>query len=67
MNKFSQGEVWIGLHELGVSATWKWVNDDPVVFTNWAKNEPNNWGGAEHCVTLYGRQGTVDTTRAKVG
>ncbi|MCB1046532.1 MAG: SUMF1/EgtB/PvdO family nonheme iron enzyme [Calditrichaeota bacterium] len=39
---------WIGLREVGgVNNNWQWVNDEPVVFTNWASGEPNNGGGTE--------------------
>eukprot|EP01084_Bolivina_argentea_P156100 272035_1 len=40
---------------LGLKRPFKtWINNEPVSFTNWLPGEPNNWGGNENCVEIYG-------------
>uniref|UniRef100_A0AAY4A6T0 C-type lectin domain-containing protein n=1 Tax=Denticeps clupeoides TaxID=299321 RepID=A0AAY4A6T0_9TELE len=33
-------EAWIGLRRRLLNEEWYWLNRNPVVFTNWAANEP---------------------------
>jgi len=40
--------VLIGLTDEGHANEWRWVDDSPAEFTNWAKGEPNHLGGIEH-------------------
>jgi len=56
--------VWIGgyrksktLHE------WLWngkIADKAITLTDWAPKEPNNNGGDERCIELYGYNSKVD-------
>merc|ERR1712210_218930 len=43
-------EVWLGGNDIEVEGTWKWVDCSPWNATFWARGEPNNNGGAEHCL-----------------
>lgn len=56
------GSAWIGLYDDLNSWTWSIANDsfygpDETLYRNWASGEPNNYGGNEMCVHMYG-QGT---------
>ncbi|TNN53349.1 BDNF/NT-3 growth factors receptor [Liparis tanakae] len=45
--------AWIGLSDLLQENQYAWSDGvSPVLFTNWAATEPNNAGGAEHCVAM---------------
>lgn len=35
------------------SGGWRWVTDEPFVYTNWNPSEPNNSGGAENWAQLW--------------
>ncbi|KAG8140721.1 hypothetical protein E2320_003385, partial [Naja naja] len=39
--------VWIGLQDAG---KWRWT--DESTYKAWMKNEPDNYGNADHCVEL---------------
>ena len=39
------GEIWLGLSDDDNEGNWTWSSGEPVVFTNWYPNEPNNCGG----------------------
>ena len=49
---FSSGsQWWVGYNDLTVEGYWDW--DGPYsTYTNWAANEPNDWGGDEDCAIL---------------
>lgn len=38
---------WIGITDEIVEGEFAWENGEPVTFTNWAPNEPNDWGSGE--------------------
>ncbi|XP_062291189.1 macrophage mannose receptor 1 [Scomber scombrus] len=45
--------VWIGLSDTLVENQYAWSDGiSPVLYTNWNEKEPNNAGGAEHCVAM---------------
>lgn len=48
----SRVRTWIGLERIGTSTSWRWVNGEPVSYTNWISGEPNNDGGTERFVEL---------------
>jgi hypothetical protein len=41
-------DLWIGLNDAQLEGTFVWENGEPVSYTKWAQNEPNNGGGVEH-------------------
>ena len=47
----SDSPWWIGLNDQEEEGQWVWEDGEPVVFTAWHKNEPNDWWG-EDCVEL---------------
>ncbi|RVE65935.1 hypothetical protein OJAV_G00121150 [Oryzias javanicus] len=45
--------AWIGLSDLLAENQYAWSDGvSPVLYTHWDTNEPNNVGGAEHCVIM---------------
>uniref|UniRef100_A0A8D3CX63 C-type lectin domain-containing protein n=1 Tax=Scophthalmus maximus TaxID=52904 RepID=A0A8D3CX63_SCOMX len=45
--------TWIGLSDLLSENQYAWSDGvSPVRYTNWNDKEPNNAGGAEHCVAM---------------
>ncbi|XP_068430349.1 uncharacterized protein [Clinocottus analis] len=45
--------TWIGLSDLLLENQYAWSDGvSPVLYTNWNEKEPNNAGGAEHCVAM---------------
>jgi glucose/arabinose dehydrogenase/HAMP domain-containing protein len=36
---------WLGLNDRDSEGQFEWVSGDPVTYTNWTPNEPNNAGG----------------------
>ena len=46
----TQGSTWIGLTDIHKEGEWMWSDGSKVSFTQWKTNEPNNYGGNEHCV-----------------
>lgn len=55
--------AWIGLRRDSEGAFSRWDNGEPLTFTQWARNEPNNLLGDEDCVEMYRYSGGwLDTT-----
>ncbi|KAJ6651877.1 hypothetical protein lerEdw1_015982 [Lerista edwardsae] len=44
--------VWIGLQDVDQTGKWRWADASTYNYRAWNKNEPNNYGGVEHCVEL---------------
>lgn len=42
--------AWIGFTDQAVEGNYVWVNGEPIVFTNWCLNEPNNLNNEDHTV-----------------
>lgn len=45
--------AYIGLTDEADEGKFKWVNGDPLGYTNWATNQPNNLNGNEHYGQLF--------------
>lgn len=48
---------WIGLNDFATEGTFVWSSGAPVNFTNWNPGEPNDSGGAEDAVEMFGSNG----------
>ncbi|XP_061179353.1 macrophage mannose receptor 1-like [Saccostrea echinata] len=49
---------WIGLNDLANQMTFFWSDGSPVLYTNWAVREPNNYGHKnEDCVLMLSTNG----------
>ncbi|XP_015776212.1 PREDICTED: uncharacterized protein LOC107354273 [Acropora digitifera] len=46
---------WIGLTDSSVEGRYRWEGDNsPVNYTNWARGQPDDYGGVEDCISVYG-------------
>ncbi|CAJ0601415.1 unnamed protein product [Cylicocyclus nassatus] len=47
--------TWIGLRQAKhpLSKEWTWTDGTEVDYTPWSKNQPDDYGGAEHCAHLF--------------
>lgn len=52
-NLSSAGHMWIGFNDMQTEGLYVWTDGQPVTFTSWRKNEPNDVGHEEDCVELY--------------
>lgn len=48
------GDLWIGLSQLLGREYLAWANGDPYQYSNWSGSEPNNSGGYESGIRMYG-------------
>ena len=44
-------------HGAGNNEGWGWITGESWIFTNWAANEPNNYGGNEDFLVMYSHYG----------
>lgn len=62
-NKITQ--AWLGVHDLYDEGDWVTIMDDPLEATGYSKwttkipNEPDNYGGKQHCGLLL-KDGGMD-------
>ena len=40
--------TWIGLTDESNEGNWQWITGEPLVFTNWHPNQPDNESGSQH-------------------
>ncbi|XP_041924202.1 macrophage mannose receptor 1 [Alosa sapidissima] len=52
ISRGSENQYYIGM-TVNLDKSFSWVDDSPVVFTAWDRNEPNFANNDEHCVTIY--------------
>ena len=46
------GELWIGMNDISVENTWRWISDSSLVsYFSWYSGQPNE-GTAANCVLL---------------
>jgi hypothetical protein len=50
------GRVWLGLSDAVSEGSFFWANGEPVTYTNWDFNEPNNAGNEDY-VAMYSGNG----------
>ena len=69
MDDYDKGDydsIWIGLMRFKAkdhdSSSFRWLSGEVVNFTNWHPVEPNNIGGMQFCVALWGRKDTHEGT-----
>ena len=54
-NEQNIGSVWIGLkRNMTFNDKFSAVGDHELLYENWSGNEPNNYGGNENCVEMWG-------------
>lgn len=55
-------EAWLGAERIEPNAapesTWEWVTSEPWQYTNWQTGEPNNLGGNEFYLGMWGPDGS---------
>ena len=51
---FGTAPYWIGLTDLESEGEWRWVNGEPITYTNWAPDEPTEAGQAEEDYVFMG-------------
>jgi len=50
--------LWLGLSDEGHEGVWMWITGEPLLYTNWADGEPNNfWEGTEHYGHMWSSSG----------
>ena len=51
---FGTAPYWIGLTDLEKEGEWRWMNGDPITYTNWAPDEPTDIDQAEEDYVFMG-------------
>ena len=47
-------EAWIGLNDINEEGVYEWVNGEQFSYSNWADGEPNDAGGIENFIHMWG-------------
>ncbi len=55
-----EGSALIGLNDLAQEGKFRWPNGDPITYTNWAANQPDNYNNGQDYVQLLGSNGKWD-------
>jgi hypothetical protein len=50
---------WLGINDQAQEGVFAWVSGEPVIYTNWAPGEPNDWGD-EYCSSYFYQFGWND-------
>uniref|UniRef100_A0AAQ5XFC7 Mannose receptor, C type 1a n=1 Tax=Amphiprion ocellaris TaxID=80972 RepID=A0AAQ5XFC7_AMPOC len=56
ISKGSEGQYYIGM-TVNLDKSFSWLDDTPVTYTAWERNEPNFANNDENCVTIYKSMG----------
>ncbi|XP_036960552.1 galactose-specific lectin nattectin-like [Acanthopagrus latus] len=48
----SNRAAWIGLFDAVQERKWLWTDGTQIRFTRWARGQPNNYRGREHCTYI---------------
>jgi hypothetical protein len=54
--KMRNKEVWIGLNDAETEGVFRWITNEPLIYTNWANSQPDNWQNNEdycHIMSSY--------------
>jgi len=54
---------YIGMSDIDHEGDWKWIDGSTVNYTNWAGNEPNDYGGGEDTALINQNGAWNDITR----
>nr|CAA91440.2 C-type lectin-like protein [Girardia tigrina] len=49
-SKNGMGTYWMNGNDIAIEGTWVDTENKPLVYKNWYKGEPNNWGGNQNCL-----------------
>ncbi len=50
--------AWMGFTDQFLEGAWVWINREPVLYVNWAEDEPDNGAAGEDCAVLGAEQST---------
>ncbi|XP_048251018.1 perlucin-like [Haliotis rufescens] len=43
---------WLGATDLNVEGTWLWEGQQAMNYSNWSRDQPDNFSGGEHCLHI---------------
>ncbi|MDI1451053.1 lectin-like protein [Polyangium sp. 6x1] len=44
---------WLGLTDIDTEGTFVWGNGEPLAYTHWQQNQPDDYNASEDCVEMY--------------
>ncbi len=55
--------VWLGINDVATEGTFVWTTGEPVTYTNWDNNEPNNLGDEDYGVINWNHAAGAGETK----